>query len=61
MSGALLAVALPVVSPNDLNLVLFFTSTDLVFLYAGSSVDSLAFMQNPEWVNNHLRSVVQKN
>ncbi|MDD5188799.1 MAG: hypothetical protein PHF57_11390, partial [Methanoregula sp.] len=39
MSGALLAVDWSVVSSNDLDLVLFFTSTILVFPCAGTSVD----------------------
>jgi len=49
--GALLAVALGTVSSNDLNLVLFFTSTSFGIQFAGSLVDFLALMQNPDLVN----------
>jgi hypothetical protein len=51
MSGALLAVALGTVSSNDLNLMLFFTRTSFGIQFAGSLVDILALMQNPDLVS----------
>jgi len=54
MGGALLAVALCVVSLISLYLVLFFTFTSFGIRFAGSLVDILALMQNPDPVNELL-------
>jgi hypothetical protein len=51
MGGALLAVALGLVSSNDLDLMLFFTRTSFGIQFARSLVDILALMQNPDLVN----------
>jgi len=56
MGGPLLAVVLSLVSSISLYLVLFFTRIGFVIQYAGSLVDILALMQNPELVNESLRS-----
>ena len=60
MGGAILAVALSLVSSISLYLVQFFTRIGFVNQYAGSLVDILARMQNPELVNKSLRSRGQK-
>jgi len=54
MGGALLAVALCVVSSNDFDLMLFFTFPGFGIRFAGSLVDILALMQNPDPVNELL-------
>ena len=51
MGGALLAVALGLVSSISLYLVLFFTRTSFGIQFAESLGDILALMQNPDLVN----------
>jgi len=60
MSGALLAVALGTVSSNDLNLMLFFTRTSFGIQFAGSLVDILALMQNPDLVSESSKILCSK-